>query len=72
MKLRILLAFAAAAMFVVSATARADAESDLKAKVEALQKQLDDLKAQLNQLTTSVQQTKQAQQEQEKKNEKEG
>jgi len=69
MKLRILLAFAAAAMFVVSATAWADSESDLKAKVDALQKQLDELKAQLNQITTSVQQTKQAQQEQEKKNE---
>jgi len=68
MKLRILLAIVAAAMFVVSATARADSESDLKAKVDALQKQLDDLKAQLNQITTSVQQTKQAQQEQEKKN----
>ena len=54
---------------VVSATARADSESDLKAKVDALQKQLDDLKAQLNQITTAVQQTKQAQQEQEKKNE---
>lgn len=69
MKLRILLAFAAAAMFVVSATAQADSESDLKAKVDALQKQLDELKAQLNQITTSVQQTKEAQQAQEKKNE---
>ena len=53
MKLRILLAFALAAMCVVSATARADSESDLKAKVDALQKQLDDLKAQLNQITTA-------------------
>jgi predicted porin len=69
MKLRILLAIAVAAMIAVSATARADTESDLKAKVDALQKQLDELKAQLNNVVTSVQQTKQAQQEQEKKNE---
>ena len=48
MKLRILLALLAAASCVVSVTARADAEGDLKAKVDALQKQLDDLKAQLN------------------------
>src|SRR5208283_4874905 len=68
MKLRILLALLAAASCVVSVTARADPEGDLKAKVDALQKQLDDLKAQLNQITTSVQQTKQAQEEQEKKN----
>ncbi len=68
MKLRILLALMAAAMFAVSATARADAESDLKAKVDALQKQLDDLKAQLNQVMTNVQQQKQAQEAQEKKN----
>ena len=69
MKLRILLAFAAAAIMAVSATARADSESDLKAKVDALQKQLDELKAQLNQVSNNVQQQKQVQQEQEKKNE---
>lgn len=69
MKLRILLALVAVAMFVVSATARADPESDLKAKIDALQKQLDDVKAQLNQVMKSVQQQKEAQQEQEKKNE---
>jgi predicted porin len=65
MKLRILLAFAAAAMIVVSATARADTEGDLKAKLDALQKQLDEVKAQLNQVAN---QQKQEQQEQEKKN----
>ncbi len=48
MNLRILLAIAAAAMLVISPTARADSEADLKAKIDALQKQLDAVKAQLN------------------------
>ena len=71
----IFLASVAAAMFAVCTTAQADTESDLRAKIDALQKQLDDVKAQLNQITnqvqqtqTQVQQTQQAQKEQEKKN----
>jgi predicted porin len=54
-------------------TASADAVSDLKAQVDALQRQLEELKAKLDQVTGQVQEQKQVQQkaqvEQEKKNE---
>lgn len=54
MKLRMQLAVAAAAMCVVSPTALADTESDLKAKVDALQKQLDAVKKQLDEVSADM------------------
>ena len=54
MKLRILLAIVAASMFAVSVTARADAQSDLKAQVDALQRQLDAVKKQLDAVTADM------------------
>jgi predicted porin len=61
------LAVAVALMFVAGA-AHADEVSELKAQMEAMQKQMDALKARLEQVTNQVQQTQQAQQQQEKKN----
>ena len=54
MNLRMQLAVAAAAMCVVSPTAFADTESDLKAKVDALQKQLDAVKKQLDEVSADM------------------
>ena len=60
MNVRKLLALAAAATFAVSTAARADMESDLKAAVDSLQKQLDAVKAQLDQVTTEMKKQKAA------------
>jgi predicted porin len=55
MKARIPLLIACAMACAVSGVARADAISDLKANMEVLQKQLDAVKAQLEQVTSQVQ-----------------
>jgi predicted porin len=60
MQSRLLLGAVAAASIVVSTPALADAQSDLKAQVEALQKQLDLLKAQLDQVTTDMKKQQEA------------
>ena len=52
----------------VPGLARADQVSDLKAQMEMMQKQMDELKAKLEQVTTQVQGQKQAQDQQEAKN----
>ena len=63
------LVVAIALAFAAPGVARADQVSDIKAQVEALQKQLEDLKAKLEQVTGQVQAQKQVQEQQEKKNE---
>lgn len=63
------IAIALALAFAGSGIAHADEVSELKAQMEAMQKQMDALKARLEQVTTQVQQQQQAQQQQEKKNE---
>jgi predicted porin len=55
--------------FAASGTARADEVSDLKAQVEALQKQIEAVKAKLDQVQGQVQGQKQAQEEQRKESE---
>ena len=51
---RILLPMTAAALVSLSTAARADTESELKARIDALQRQLDAVKAQLDQVTADV------------------
>jgi predicted porin len=62
------LAIAIALTFVGAGAARADEVGDLKAQVEMMQKQMDALKARIEQVTTQVEQQKQAQAQQETKN----
>jgi predicted porin len=63
-----IVAIALALALFASSAARADVVSDMKAQLETLQRQVDALKAQLEQVTGQVQQQKQAQEKQEKKN----
>jgi len=66
MQARLLLGAVAAASIVVTTPALADAQSDLKAQVEALQKQLDILKTQLDQVTADMNKQKEASQQEAK------
>jgi predicted porin len=63
---RIPLGIVACASIVASAPVHADAQSDLKAQVEVLQRQLDALKTQLDQVTADMQKQKETEQKQAK------
>jgi predicted porin len=61
---RALAALAASSMLIASIAARADDVSDLRAKLDALQKQMDAVKAQLEQVTTELNKKKETEAQQ--------